>query len=152
MRPPLASRPLIVFLTCLLPFLITLTIFLPTLLVTPVYADIGQTKLKNRPFPLDRLKGLNIMMPGSQPSREVISSGSGLIVNGDFEAGNSGFTSDYTYSPGNLNPAGRYAVLTDPNSAHGQATSFGDHTTGYGLMMAVNGANLANQIVWSQTV
>ncbi len=75
-----------------------------------------------------------------------------LIVNSDFEAGNTGFTSDHTYSPGNIVPPGVYDVLANPSSAHGSATSYGDHTTGSGLMMAVNGSTTPGEVVWGQTV
>src|SRR4051794_30751823 len=77
----------------------------------------------------------------------------GFIVNGDFEQGNIGFSSQYTYSPGNIGPAQSYDVLPNPQPAHGADTaSYGDHTTGHGLMMAVNGAEVPNQIVWSETI
>ena len=63
-----------------------------------------------------------------------------LVINGNFEAGNTGFTSAYTYagvagtpSPisGNANTLwdeGTYSVGTDPNSLHASWASFGDHT------------------------
>ncbi len=74
-----------------------------------------------------------------------------LITNGNFESGNVGFTTDYTYSPNDLWPEGTYATLTNPNSAHPNFSPCGDHTTGSGTMMVVNGAaNL--QDVWCQTV
>jgi len=75
-----------------------------------------------------------------------------LITNGDFETGNSGFSSDYTHSPGNINGAGTYAVVTDPRSVHGSATSYGDHTSGSGNMMAVNGSTTQGETVWQQTI
>jgi len=75
-----------------------------------------------------------------------------LVVNGDFEAGNSDFTSDYTHSPGNVFDQATYDVVHDPHDAHAMAASYGDHTSGAGLMMAANGSDDANQVVWSQTV
>ena len=45
--------------------------------------------------------------------------GSNLIVNGDFGAGNTGFTSQYAYSPGDLYPANTYDVASDPNADNG---------------------------------
>lgn len=74
------------------------------------------------------------------------------VVNGDFEAGNTDVLTDYTFSPGNIWPETSYDVLADPFTAHNLATSFGDHTTGTGLMMAVNGATSPDLAVWSQTV
>lgn len=75
-----------------------------------------------------------------------------LIVNGDFEGGNFGFSSDYVYSPTNLVPEGTYAVLPNPQTAHSGFAPCGDHTSGGGNMMAVNGAGVPNQNVWCQTV
>ena len=76
---------------------------------------------------------------------------SNLIVNGDFESGNTGFSSGYTFGPINLF-AGVYGMLADPFSVHPDATSFGDHTSGLGLMMAVNGVGSPGIVVWSQSV
>jgi len=75
-----------------------------------------------------------------------------LIVNGDFENGNSDFTSAYGYNPGNLVPEGVYDVLDNPRNAHPGFAACADHTTGTGNMMAVNGAGTPNQDVWCQTV
>ncbi|MFI5196542.1 MAG: gliding motility-associated C-terminal domain-containing protein [Chitinophagales bacterium] len=76
-----------------------------------------------------------------------------LVVNGDFSAGNTGFTSTYTYvsGPGSLMPEGTYAITPNPNLVHPGATSFGDHTTGSGNMMAVNGSGTPTS-VWCQTI
>lgn len=75
-----------------------------------------------------------------------------LIDNGDFEAGNAGFSSDYTYSPGDLYPEGVYDVLTNPSIAHPDFPACSDHTTGAGNMMAINGASSPGTDVWCQTV
>lgn len=74
-----------------------------------------------------------------------------LIVNGNFEAGNTGFISQYIYQS-NLWPEGTYDIGSSPQSFHSLFWSFGDHTSGEGNMMVVNGAPLANSIVWSETV
>jgi hypothetical protein len=74
-----------------------------------------------------------------------------LIVNGDFEAGNVGFTTDYTVDP-SLMPPSIYVITTNPNLQRGDAANYGDHTTGSGLMMAVNGSTTAGDVVWEQTV
>lgn len=73
------------------------------------------------------------------------------IVNGDFSAGNTGFTSGYTYTaPTNnaLYPESTYTVDTNARNVHDQWTSFGDHTTGSGNYMIVNGTNQPNTVVW----
>lgn len=77
-----------------------------------------------------------------------------LIVNGDFELGNSGFTSDYTFRalPLDIVPPAVYTLTTDPDLNHPGAASYGDHTSGSGLMMAVNGSTAAGDVVWEQTV
>src|SRR5260221_6626132 len=80
-----------------------------------------------------------------------------LIANGDFESGNTGFSSQYTYvavpdrgGPGGSWLEGTYAIDTNPNNDHALWTSFGDHTTGHGLMMVVNGSPTAGTEVWKE--
>jgi hypothetical protein len=98
--------------------------------------------------------------PTWRPTLEVLEdrtlpSGTNLIVNGDFEQGNTGFTTQYRYSPGTLGGAQSYDVVSNPGKDRPNdinPPNYGDHTTGTGLMMAVNGATTANQIVWSETV
>lgn len=76
-----------------------------------------------------------------------------LIINGDFSQGNLGFTSGYTFSNNWVGPAGTYTIGTDPTLFHsGVNSSFGDHTTGEGLMMIVNGATTPDLTVWQQIV
>jgi hypothetical protein len=53
---------------------------------------------------------------------------------------------------GLLWPEGTYAVGTDPSLYHCLWPSFGDHTTGDGSMLIVNGSPYAGAIVWSATV
>ncbi len=80
--------------------------------------------------------------------------GPNLIINGDFEAGNESFLTQYIYvpPPGYLHPAQRYTVYTNPQLVHGAFTSYGDHTTGTGNMLIVNAATAADQTVWQQTL
>jgi hypothetical protein len=75
-----------------------------------------------------------------------------LLVNGDFEAGNTGFTSGYTFTSTNLQPAGVYAVVANPHNLHPLAQSFTDHTSGHGLMIAFNGSTDGGITSWSETV
>ena len=75
-----------------------------------------------------------------------------LLPNGNFDAGNTGFTSGYTYSPGNIVAAGTYDVVGNPYASHDGAASFTDHTSGTGLMLAVNGSGDVSQVVWSELV
>lgn len=78
-----------------------------------------------------------------------------IIINGDFETGNTGFGSTYSFvSPGgnSLTPAGVYTVDDNPQNSHSGFYSMGDHTTGSGLMMIVNGSPTTGFSVWSGTV
>lgn len=75
-----------------------------------------------------------------------------LLTNGDFELGNTGFFTQYTLNNATGVPEGVYSILQNPSTWHPNAASYGDHTTGNGLMMAINGAIQPNVIVWSQTV
>ena len=76
---------------------------------------------------------------------------SNLFVNGDFSAGNTGFTSQYTFASVGVGEA-TYDVGTNPLMDNPSGLSMGDHTTGTGNMMMVNGAMTAGLIVWSETV
>jgi hypothetical protein len=75
-----------------------------------------------------------------------------LLVNGDFESGNVGFATQYTYSHGDIWAEGKYDITHNPCDSHPWCTCFVDHTTGSGLMMAVNGATVADRVVWSEVV
>ena len=74
---------------------------------------------------------------------------SNLVINGDFTNGNIGFDSDY-YPLVPTTPPATYAIDTNPNAVHSSWASFGDHTTGSGAMMIVNGAEVAGETVWGQ--
>ena len=71
-----------------------------------------------------------------------------LVTNGDFSLGNTGFTSDYAYSPAGNDAAGQYAILTNPYPWNPFFVSIGDHTTGTGFMMVGNGSSTAGDVVW----
>jgi hypothetical protein len=76
-----------------------------------------------------------------------------LFTNGDFETGNTGFSSAYSYFTAPDMPEGVYGVGTNPTTFHSAFTSLGDHTfNGEGSMMVLNGASVPGQSVWSQTV
>jgi gliding motility-associated-like protein len=80
----------------------------------------------------------------------------GLVANGDFSAGDTGFSTAYTLGTGGtygaLSNAETYSVTNNPNAAHSNFYSFGDHTSGTGNMFVCNGSNLPNMVVWSQTI
>ncbi|MEM1075859.1 MAG: hypothetical protein AAF665_14050 [Pseudomonadota bacterium] len=75
-----------------------------------------------------------------------------LLTNGDFEAGNTGFSTDLLFVPSSGNGPSRYDIDTNPNAWFGSFSSFGDNTTGTGNMMMINGSTTAGDTVWEQTV
>ncbi len=75
------------------------------------------------------------------------------VINGDFSAGNTGFSTAYLYTPppsGILNE-GYYSVDTDPHDVHSGFSHFGDHTTGTGPMMILNGGPTPLDF-WCETI
>jgi hypothetical protein len=68
-----------------------------------------------------------------------------LITNGDFSSGLSGFITDYRYvaptSQFSCHVETTFSIVASPNVCHDLWANFGDHSTGHGNMMVVNGAN-----------
>ncbi len=77
--------------------------------------------------------------------------GVNLIVNGDFSAGNTGFTSEYSYANPNITE-GQYFVGSSPNAWNASLSNCPGHTTGNDNMLLVNGAPVPDVNVWKQTV
>jgi hypothetical protein len=71
-----------------------------------------------------------------------------LVVNGDFSAGNTGFTSDYAYAPSSNTIEAQYTVTNNPFPWNPNFVSAGDHTSGSGSMFVGNGAPTPGQLVW----
>ncbi|MCT4560525.1 MAG: PKD domain-containing protein [Crocinitomicaceae bacterium] len=84
--------------------------------------------------------------------------GSSVITNGDFELGNTDFTSDYIFAPvppgvyGSLSNEGTYGIYVNPALGHANFATCSDHTSGSGNMMVCNGSPDPNTNVWCQTV
>lgn len=74
-----------------------------------------------------------------------------VLANGDFESGNTGFTSSYIYSPTIYNE-NYYYITNNPQSWHPGFNTCPDHTTGSGNMMVINGSNVPNTDLWCTTV
>jgi hypothetical protein len=76
-----------------------------------------------------------------------------LATNGNFESGNTGFTTGYTYvnnaTVNGLVPEGKYTVNNNPNINHSNFWGI-DHTSGTGNMMIVNG--VVGPTVWQQNI
>ncbi len=77
---------------------------------------------------------------------------SNLIANGDFSQGNTNFSSELDYSPADLFPDSVYSVDRNPGALHGAWIQMGDHTSGDGLMMIINGSGVPGLVVWEDTV
>lgn len=104
-------------------------------------------------------QSITVSTPGEYyVTATITSGGTNLVVNGDFENGATGFTSDYISGTGGtwglLSNPGQYAIATSPNLVHSNFYSCVDHTTGNGTgnMYLANGSDIANTIVWSQTI
>jgi hypothetical protein len=82
---------------------------------------------------------------------QAVAGAANLLVNGDFTLGNTGFTSDYVFTS-DTQPEGTYCVDTNPHHCHPGGASYGDHTSGNGLMLNANGSVIPSQIVWQETV
>ena len=78
--------------------------------------------------------------------------GENLIVNGDFENGNTGFTTEYQEKCTPTQGPGKFCINNNPKNVHGGFSACGDHTSGTGNMYIANGAPVAGQKVWCQTV
>jgi hypothetical protein len=77
---------------------------------------------------------------------------SSMVVNGAFEQGNSGFSSDNTYVA-SICAETEYTIATTPSTASCYGwPSFGDHTSGHGLMLINNAATMCGKAVWRQQV
>ena len=82
-------------------------------------------------------------------SANAVDPGLNVVENGDFEQGNSGFSTDYIYNPGfTMFPFGSYEVASVPAAF----PACPDHTSGSGNYMVVDGAQTPNLFLWCQTV
>lgn len=83
-----------------------------------------------------------------------IPNGVELVVNGNFELGNTGFFSSYSYlqGPAPVLNEGFYTVIDNPNNIHSGFQACADHTSGSGQQMVLNGATQSNVSLWCQTI
>lgn len=72
-----------------------------------------------------------------------------LVVNGDFENGDIGFTTDYSTGAADV---GNYLISDTPQDYFHLFSDCADHTTGSGNMMIVDGADIPDQNMWCQTI
>jgi len=97
---------------------------------------------------------LNAYVKPIIPTTYILTSetvGPNLISNSEFSQGNTGFTSDYTYTNSN-NTEGQYWVGTNPIPWNPFMSNCNDHSSGTGNMMMINGSPAAKIKVWSQSI
>lgn len=82
----------------------------------------------------------------------AISHAGNLFANGDFEQGNVGYITGLNYNENLGIVETTYCVGTNPYDHHWNAPWFGDHTSGLGKMMIINGAVSPDVTVWQETV
>lgn len=73
-----------------------------------------------------------------------------LIVNGNFDNGNNGFSSQYLYNATSIWNEGTYVVTPDVSIQHPLLSSLGNG--GNGNFLAVNGTGAINTEIWCQTI
>ncbi len=81
--------------------------------------------------------------------------GCNIVYNGSFEAGNTGFITNYQYTfPVNNGNTmlNEFTVASNPNPWNFMAANCADHTSGNGNMLIVNAGIDTSKIVWQQTV
>jgi len=77
--------------------------------------------------------------------------GPNLVTNGNFDQGNTGFTSDAAYNhPSSLSP-NQYDVVSDASTKNG-AWSPLDHTGSGGNLFVCDGSDQNSTTIWSQTI
>ena len=78
-------------------------------------------------------------------------SAASLLVNGSFELGSAGFSSGYVANS-DCWGEGTYFLTGSGSDCHPLWSAFGDHTSGTGTMMVVNGATSSGVEVWAVEV
>jgi len=81
------------------------------------------------------------------------SASANIIVNGSFESGNTGFSSDYTFRVGPSANQGEYTIVSNLGDFHSGIASLGSLSAYDGsLYYAANGATSTSESPWFQTV
>lgn len=77
-----------------------------------------------------------------------------LAVNGSFTYGNTGFNSGYTFLRTASSPTypGQYGVGTNPTAYNSVFPTIGDHTTGSGKMMVIDGSTTSGTSIWCESI
>ena len=115
---------------------------------------IGGCAYTPSPTTVDGFRGI------SRCPTNYMEDGLNVVVNGDFESGNSGFTSNYGYVANDPNPTirtelwpeGYYSVWSKAKDLHYMWSDATKGHGGIGNFMIVNGNTVNNIPVWTQTV
>jgi gliding motility-associated-like protein len=101
--------------------------------------------------PLIQANGPTTFCAGDSVQLEVtnIQQVQNIIANGQFDAGNSDFSTQYIYQS-NLQPEG--TIFVTPNASLNHPAFVGSGQGGSGNFLAVNGSSNAGQFIWQQTV
>jgi hypothetical protein len=75
-----------------------------------------------------------------------------LIINGNFDAGFTGFSSSYNFVASGQGTPGDFGIRTFSQDFNSGFDAFMDHTTGTGNMMLVDGSPTPNVTVWQESV
>lgn len=75
-----------------------------------------------------------------------------LIQNGKFTSGNTDFTTTHFYKTSGPVNNNEYYITTNPQLINPLWPNMGDHTSGSGNMMAVDGSTNISNYFWSQTI
>lgn len=84
------------------------------------------------------------------------SSGTNLIVNGDFSAGDTGFSTDYIFTADNTAAKAQkmYGIVSNPNTWEPDFSNCSDRSASDNLMFIADGSitSTGNERVWNQTI
>ncbi|MCK6693218.1 MAG: PKD domain-containing protein, partial [Thermoanaerobaculia bacterium] len=107
----------------------------------------------NNPALLNPTATVNNTVTYTLTAAAVDPSAPNLVTNPGFEAGNTGFSSSYSYNPTPIFP-GTYVITTSPSVVLDNFPPCDDHTygNGTGYMMLCNGTGGSNSQVWCQNI
>jgi hypothetical protein len=110
-------------------------------------------------YPTTGLNNPNIAQPTASPTTTTtytltMFQNNNLLQNGDFELGNTGFSSDYLLNPNALeeNTFGRYAITSNPSNLAAGWCNISDNTSNGSLMLVADGSQDITKRIWFESV
>lgn len=104
--------------------------------------------------PIIGLNDPHVMQPAASPTATTIytvtKAPRNLLINGDFEAGNTDFQTDYLLFPPITQ--GHYTITTNPNSVNREWCNTADHTINGSKMMLIDGSEDITKRIWYESV